>query len=323
MADAARAGSARRRPTRTARCRAWPGARWRPRRCRWPRRSTRRRRACRRSTLFGDPALMTLRSLVNEGLRMRIQLSTIHSLMSRRRGRRDRTRRSPDQGRGDASSSSRRSGSISPRGRSRATAPPPPSSRRTSRGSARTRPSTRLAPDVSGLALSRRLAALAGQLRAVGSLAVTAGEGSGLRDRRPHARTSRPVRAAAGRPRGAPRQRQPPVAGGPSRGAAGSGRAHRRADLATPAAQPELLDGGGGGHHAAPGVRRHVHARRRARRRDRARRRPGGSDRGCPAPGRRRDRAARRRCSRGRAMRCSPRASRSASRSSPRWSCSS
>jgi hypothetical protein len=37
-------------------------------------------------TLFGDPALTTLQSLVNEGLRMRIQLSTIHALMSRRPG---------------------------------------------------------------------------------------------------------------------------------------------------------------------------------------------------------------------------------------------
>src|SRR5262249_37436437 len=50
-----------------------------------------------------------------------------------------------------------------------------------------------LTPDASGLTLSRRLAALAGQLRAVGALAVTAGEGSGLRDRRPHARTNRPM----------------------------------------------------------------------------------------------------------------------------------
>ncbi|HJS96860.1 MAG TPA: hypothetical protein VJ741_21510, partial [Solirubrobacteraceae bacterium] len=34
-------------------------------------------------TLFGDPALMTLRSLVNEGHRMRIELSAIHVLMRR------------------------------------------------------------------------------------------------------------------------------------------------------------------------------------------------------------------------------------------------
>ena len=50
-----------------------------------------------------------------------------------------------------------------------------------------------LTPDASGLALSRRLAALAGQLRAIGALAVSAGEASGLRDRRPHARTNRPI----------------------------------------------------------------------------------------------------------------------------------
>jgi hypothetical protein len=34
-------------------------------------------------TLFGDPALMTLRILVNEGHRMRVQLSAIHALISR------------------------------------------------------------------------------------------------------------------------------------------------------------------------------------------------------------------------------------------------
>ena len=34
-------------------------------------------------TLFGDPALMTLRSLVNEGHRIRIELSAIHALMRR------------------------------------------------------------------------------------------------------------------------------------------------------------------------------------------------------------------------------------------------
>ena len=41
-------------------------------------------RACRRRRCSGIPALMTLRSLVNEGLRMRVQLSAIHSLVSRR-----------------------------------------------------------------------------------------------------------------------------------------------------------------------------------------------------------------------------------------------
>jgi len=48
-----------------------------------------------------------------------------------------------------------------------------------------------LMPDASGLVLSRRLTALAGQLRAVGSLAAAAGEASGLRDRRPQVRTNR------------------------------------------------------------------------------------------------------------------------------------
>ena len=103
------------------------------------------------------------------------------------------------------------------------------------------------------------------------------------------------VRAGPGRSRGAPRQRQPPVAGGPPRRASRSGRAHCRADLATPAAQPELLDGGRGRHHAPAGVRCHLHPRRRAGGGYRSRCRTGRRDRGRAPPDRCRDRRARRR----------------------------
>ncbi|HEY1520751.1 MAG TPA: FUSC family protein [Solirubrobacteraceae bacterium] len=139
-------------------------------------------------TLFGDPALMTLRSLVNEGLRMRIQLSTIHSLVSRRQAEGG----DPDPGAARILALTATGLDLAARaieGDRGAAAELPAHMERLSSDTAE----HALTPDASGLALSRRLAALAGQLRAVGALAVTAGEASGLRDRRPHARTSRPI----------------------------------------------------------------------------------------------------------------------------------
>jgi uncharacterized membrane protein YccC len=141
-------------------------------------------------TLFGDPALMTLRSLVNEGLRMRIQLSTVHSLMSRREGAEGGAGPS-DQGAPrvlDLAATGLDLAARAIEGDRAAAAELPAHMDRLSSDTAE----HALEPDVSGLALSRRLAALAGQLRAIGSLAVSAGEGSGLRDRRPQARTRQP-----------------------------------------------------------------------------------------------------------------------------------
>ena len=143
------------------------------------------------STLFGDPALMTLRSLVNEGLRMRIQLSTIHSLMSRRPGAEADRDGSPDSGAARVLELAAVGLDLAARaieGDRAAAAELPEHMERLSSDTAE----HALTPEVSGLVLSRRLAALAGQLRAIGSLAVTAGEASGLRDRRPHPRTNRP-----------------------------------------------------------------------------------------------------------------------------------
>ena len=156
----------------------------------------------------------------------------------------------------------------------------------------------------------------------IGALAVSAGEGSGLRDRRPRPRTNRPI----------------------ERFRAGLASLRANASLESPA-----------GRHAvrlavvvlvAELISRHLPLSRsywmvvaaattlrpefgatftrgaeRARR-DRARRRAGGSDRGRAAPGRGRDRAPGRRARVGRVRRCSRRASRSVSRSSPRSSCS-
>jgi hypothetical protein len=132
-------------------------------------------------TLFGDPALMTLRSLVNEGHRMRIELSAIHVLMHREpapaaaaavlesvaralglaagaiEGDRDAAAGLPDAVR-------RLSGQADPVLERREDAVP---------------------------ALPRRLAALAGQLRAVAALAASAGERGSLRERRVHRHTHR------------------------------------------------------------------------------------------------------------------------------------
>jgi len=143
-------------------------------------------------TLFGDPALMTLRSLVNEGLRMRVQLSAIHALMGRREVAEGDRPGPPDQGGARILELAAAGLDLAARaieGDRTAAAELPAHMDRLSSDTAE----HALEPDVSGLALSRRLAGLAGQLRAIGSLAVTASEGSGLRDRRPHARTNKPL----------------------------------------------------------------------------------------------------------------------------------
>ncbi len=260
-------------------------------------------------TLFGDPALLTLRSLVAEGKRMRVGLSAIHSLVrtpaDRRTGRRRRPCRSAGSGR-----------RADPRADCRGA--------RSGRARDRGRPRRRLgAPQAHGEAElgHRRACTDAGRVRVVAvpaagrpGRAAPRDRGAGGKRRRgqraarppPPCAHKPPDRAVQGRRSGAPRQRQPRLAGGSSRAAAGGRGAARRVDLAPPAAQPQLLDGRGGRDHAAAGVRRHVHPRRRARRRDRARRRPGGSDRGRAASGRGRDRGPRRRARVGR-LRAVPR----------------
>jgi uncharacterized membrane protein YccC len=160
-------------------------------------------------TLFGDPALMTLRSLVNEGHRMRVQLSAIHALL---RQQQDVTAhpsspsgQAADRGQGadrvlelTATGLGLAAGAIEG-DRSAAAALPPQVAELSSEVVA-------LAPDspTSGLEpatlagpvalpMARRLSALAGQLRAVCALAPAAGEGGGLRTRRPQRRTNRPI----------------------------------------------------------------------------------------------------------------------------------
>jgi uncharacterized membrane protein YccC len=138
-------------------------------------------------TLFGDPALMTLRSLVNEGHRMRIELSAIHALMRRQPP--------PAVARPILQSAARALDLIA-----RAT--------EGDRAAAKALPDVVTEPSAhaDGLldgradgapALPRRFVALAGQLRAVAALAVSAGEGGRLRERRVHRHAHRPLAAAA------------------------------------------------------------------------------------------------------------------------------
>jgi uncharacterized membrane protein YccC len=142
-------------------------------------------------TLFGDPALMTLRSLVDEGHRMRVELAAIRPLLRRRRGG---ARDGADLSTQDAerilelTSSGLDLAARAIEGDRCAAAALAEHMEKLSSDTAE----HALTPDASGLVLARRLAALAGQLRAAAALAVIAGEGSGLRDRRPQARTNRP-----------------------------------------------------------------------------------------------------------------------------------
>ncbi|HEY2259297.1 MAG TPA: FUSC family protein [Solirubrobacteraceae bacterium] len=155
-------------------------------------------------TLFGDSAVMTLRSLADEGHRIRIALSALEALVrqhanfaehlrpaSHELARRvleltaealDLAARAIEGDRRAPTELAQRVAELSMLAEARPVGPrtlaPPPVARLA--GSA-------------ALQMSRRVAALAGQLRAVAGLASAAGEGGGLRTRRPHQRTNRPL----------------------------------------------------------------------------------------------------------------------------------
>ena len=155
--------------------------------------------------LFGDAAIVTLRSLVTEGQWIRVQLSVIRVLLDRQRA----SSEEPADGRLRA---------VGERALALAadalnlianaidgdrTAERPLAiliaefSSNADALAARVsdRESTPGLPALSGdeLQLSRRISALAGQLRAVSAQAPAAGRGGGLRSRRPHPPTNRPL----------------------------------------------------------------------------------------------------------------------------------
>ncbi len=138
--------------------------------------------------LFGDSAMMTLRSLVSEGHRLRVQLSALGAL----RRRSQATVLDPAM---ELTTSALRAAAETIDGHVSAEAQLSELARRLGE----------LAVDepaaaVSGAAspyLARRLQSLAGQIRAISTLAPAAGRGGGLRSRRPYGRTARPLQRVA------------------------------------------------------------------------------------------------------------------------------
>ena len=131
--------------------------------------------------LLGDPALLTLRALVNEGQRMRVQLAAIRALVAGR-------------------SEPGVKGALEACGRALELAAGAIEGDRAAAEELEQAASAR-APSAAGegglppsiaLPLSHRLAALGGQVRAVSALAPAAGAGGGLRSRRPRHGGDRP-----------------------------------------------------------------------------------------------------------------------------------
>jgi uncharacterized membrane protein YccC len=154
--------------------------------------------------LLGDPALMTLRSLVNEGYRMRVQLSAIHALLRQRQSvmtdRSDPSDQAADRilelsaGGLDLAALAREGDSGAGAGLSQRVGELSSEAAALVAADETNAPdSTSRLADSAALLRTRRLSALAGQLRAVCAMAPAAGEGGGLRNRRPHRRTNRPV----------------------------------------------------------------------------------------------------------------------------------
>ncbi len=138
--------------------------------------------------LFGDAAVMTLRSLVNEGFRLRVQLSALHALLRQSREDEHPTVR---QGLGLTAQALGLVARAIEGDRAATQALPEPVAALTAAARPTTQPPT--VRDPIDLIMSRHLAALAGQVRAVAALAPQAGAGGGLRSRRPRRRTNSPL----------------------------------------------------------------------------------------------------------------------------------
>ncbi len=144
-------------------------------------------------TLFGDAALTTLRSLVNEAFRMRVQITAVHALLRQLRAAGDEEAGAPDSPVRRAlatTSSALDTAALAIRGDEDA-------SHRLLQRSAELDAEVKAyrggAPGSPALHMDRRLAALAGQVRAVAALSPAAGKGGGLRARRPYHRTNHPL----------------------------------------------------------------------------------------------------------------------------------
>jgi uncharacterized membrane protein YccC len=148
--------------------------------------------------LFGDPALLTLRSLVNEGYRVRVEVSAIHSLLLTRPGAPRTGSDADEQLRASAQALLRQAGELlevladaSEGDRGALAALPARVQELSSQIDSLASPPL---PAPRNRLLLRRLAALGGQLRAIARLVPAAAVGGGLRSRRPLPRTGRPLR---------------------------------------------------------------------------------------------------------------------------------
>ncbi|HTU97915.1 MAG TPA: FUSC family membrane protein, partial [Solirubrobacteraceae bacterium] len=141
-------------------------------------------------TLFGDAAVTTLRSLVNEAYRMRVQIMAIHTLLRQLSAAGDRVASAPD-GPGRTALSHAASALDTA---ALAISGDEGAFRRLLDRSAELDAVVDAYGDADpaspAVHMDRRLAALAGQIRAVAALSPAAGKGGGLRSRRPYRRTN-------------------------------------------------------------------------------------------------------------------------------------
>ena len=144
-------------------------------------------------TLFGDAAVTTLRSLVNEAYRMRVQIMAIHTLLRQLSAGGDQAASAPD-------SPERRALSLAAAALDTAALAiegDEDAFRRLRERSAELDAAVEAYgsgdPTSPTVHMDRRLAALAGQIRAVAALSPAAGKGGGLRSRRPYKRTNHPL----------------------------------------------------------------------------------------------------------------------------------
>jgi uncharacterized membrane protein YccC len=145
-------------------------------------------------TLFGDAAVTTLRSLVNEAFRMRVQIMAVHALLRQLRASGQEEIGEPDSPVRRAlalTSGALNTAALAIQGDEDAF-------RRLLARSAELDAAVKAYgggdPGSAALHMDRRLAALAGQVRAVAALSPAAGKGGGLRTRRPYPRTNHPLR---------------------------------------------------------------------------------------------------------------------------------
>jgi uncharacterized membrane protein YccC len=144
-------------------------------------------------TLFGDAAVTTLRSLVNEAFRMRVQIMAVHALLRQLRVGHDEAAAhdSPVRRALAVTSGALETAALAIQGDEDAF-------QRLLQRSAELDAEVNAYgggdPGSAAVHLDRRLAALAGQVRAVAALSPAAGQGGGLRTRRPHPRTNHPLR---------------------------------------------------------------------------------------------------------------------------------